>query len=422
MHVFIAALLAATSCAGIARANALPPAAAGQPFTLDRALALAGAASPTVDSADAGVRVAGAARVIAGRRPNPTIEAQAENIAGSGPYRGTYSSETTVSLALPIELGGKRAARIATAEARGSRARIEAAILLADLRLEIMRAYNGAAAAERRLAVADEQARIAAEGLNVAETRVAAGAASPIERQRAVVVKLNAAAALEGTRRTAGVLRSNLARLIGQPVIGALDLAWFDRTANDYGPVEPVGTEGTLALAAAAAELAVAEAGVRQARTMRVPDLTLSAGARRLAASNDMAAVVGLSLPIPLFDGGSAAVGQATAERDQADARRRIAAIAAGQAIALAVVERANAATRARMAGGPALEAAREAARIARIGYAQGKFGQIELLEAERTLSETRAAAIDALAAWHEADAQLIRLTTPAPAFGGEIR
>ena len=69
----------------------------------------------------------------------------------------------------------------------------------------------------------------------------------------------------------------------------------------------------------------------------------------------------------------------------------------------------------------PALDAALEAARIARIGYAQGKFGQIELLEAERTLSETRAAAIDALAAWHDADAQLIRLTTPAPALGGEI-
>jgi cobalt-zinc-cadmium efflux system outer membrane protein len=422
MHVFIAALLAATSCAGIAQANALPPAAAGQPLTLDRALALAGAASPAADDAEAGMRAANAGRAIAGLRPNPAIEAQAENIAGSGPYRGMSSSETTVSLALPVELGGKRSARIATAEARGGRARIEAAILLADLRFEIVRAYSGAVAAERRLAVADEQARIASEGLRVAETRVAAGVASPIERQRAAVVHLNGVTAVEGARRTAEMLRSNLARLIGRPVIGALDLAWFDRMANDYGPVAPVGAEGTLALAAAAAELAVAEAGVRQARTMRVPDLTLTAGARRLAASNDVAAVVGLSLPIPLFDGGSAAVDRARAERDQADARRRIAAITAEQAIAVAVADRANAAAKARMAGGPALDAAREAARIARIGYAQGKFGQIELLETERTLSETRATAIDALAAWHDADAQLIRLTTPAPDLGGEGR
>ena len=44
-----------------------------------------------------------------------------------------------------------------------------------------------------------------------------------------------------------------------------------------------------------------------------------------------------------------------------------------------------------------ALAAAEEAARIARIGYREGKFGQLDLLDAERTLAQTRAAAIDAL-------------------------
>lgn len=71
---------------------------------------------------------------------------------------------------------------------------------------------------------------------------------------------------------------------------------------------------------------------------------------------------------------------------------------------------------------GRALEAATEAARIARIGYGQGAFSQIELLDAERTLAETRAAAIDALAAYHDAEARLRRLTAPAPDFSGDIR
>lgn len=77
-----------------------------------------------------------------------------------------------------------------------------------------------------------------------------------------------------------------------------------------------------------------------------------------------------------------------------------------------------NAATAARNANGPALVAAHEAARIARIGYREGKFGQLDLLDAERTLGETKLAAIDALAAYHNAKARLERLTAPAPEQG----
>ena len=75
--------------------------------------------------------------------------------------------------------------------------------------------------------------------------------------------------------------------------------------------------------------------------------------------------------------------------------------------------------TTAATASGPALRASEEAARIARIGSREGKFGQLELLDAERTLSETRRAAIDALLNYHSALAQLERLTVRAPDLQG---
>ena len=87
------------------------------------------------------------------------------------------------------------------------------------------------------------------------------------------------------------------------------------------------------------------------------------------------------------------------------------------QDIARAQVEVANAATSARNASGPALASATEAARIARIGYREGKFGQLDLLDAERTLSETRTAAIDALATYPDAKARLERLVAAAPSL-----
>src|SRR3546814_4458773 len=78
--------------------------------------------SPSPEAATADIRAAEAGRRVAGLRPNPSVMVEAENVAGSGPYRGTQSLEATTSLTLPIELGGKRSARIAVADARTDRA------------------------------------------------------------------------------------------------------------------------------------------------------------------------------------------------------------------------------------------------------------------------------------------------------------
>ena len=219
---------------------------------------------------------------------------------------------------------------------------------------------------------------------------------------------------MEREERLAEVARSNLARRIGQPLTGPLDLAWFGRVEG-FGPARPIETAGTLALAATRADVTTAEAQVRLARSQRIPDVTLSASARRLEATNDVAAVFGLSIPFPLFNNGKAAVAQARAQTDQAQALRRAAELDTAQDIASAQANVANAATTARNASGPALASASEAARIARIGYREGKFGQLDLLDAERTLSETRTAAIDALATYHDAKARLERLVAAAP-------
>ena len=414
MYRFIAALLAVASCASIAQAQSSEPASTSPPLTLEQALTLAGATAPSLQAATAGVRAAEAGRTVAGYRLNPSIVAETENVAGSGQYRGLRSAETTAGLAFPIELGGKRSARVAVADAIGDRARIGTALAEADLRLAVTQIYIEAAAAERRLVTAGEQAGIAREALRAAGVRVQAGRASPLEQQRADVLRINAEAAVERAQRLTEVARGNLARRIGAPLTGPLDLIWFDRVEG-YGPSRPIEIAGTLALAATRADVATAEAQVRLARSQRIPDVTISASARRLEATNDLAAVFGVSVPFPLFNNGNAAVAQARAQSDQAQALRRAAELDSAQAIASAQVEVANAATSARTASGPVLAAASEAARIARIGYREGKFGQLDLLDAERTLSETRTAAIDALAAYHDAQARRDRLTTAAP-------
>src|SRR3546814_13180816 len=93
-----------------------------------------------------------------------------------------------------------------------------------------------------------------------------------------------------------------------------------------YGPLAPVDTTGTLALAAANADFSIAEAGVRLSRANRVPYLNVGPSIRRLEATNDMAAVFPVSIPIPVFNNGRAAIAQATAPRPQAASQRHLTA------------------------------------------------------------------------------------------------
>lgn len=421
MHRIIAAFLAAASCAAAAHAQEAPALPAGSVLTLEEAIAAAGGSAPAIDAANASVQAAQVGRRVAGLRPNPTIETQVENVVGTGPYQGFDQAEATVSLALPIELGGKRSARIAVADAQSRKAELAAAIAQADVRFQITQLYVETVAAKWRAFNARDQLRIAEDALGAASVRVRAGRASPIEEQRADVARLNAQANAERTQRLAAANSANLERRLGRPIGAMVDMTALDSVPPvDYAPVPAPDAAGTLALAAADADLAYADAGVRLAKSQRLPDITVGPGLRRLEATNDTAAVFSLSIPIPLFNSGRSAIDQASAERSRTEAQRRMTALDVEQAITDARAEADNAATAARNANGPALVAAHEAARIARIGYREGKFGQLDLLDAERTLAETKLAAIDALAAYHNARARLERLTAPAPDQGNQ--
>ena len=410
-----AAVMAATFCCTVAVQGHSAPAPAPVPadtLTLEEALAAAASRSPLTEAAGAGLRAAEAGREVAALRPNPELSVETENILGTGLYRRLGANETSVSFALPLELGGKRSARIAVADVETRWAAIKVAVTDADLRLAVTEAYVVAIAAERRADIAQMQEFVAAETLRVARNRVMAGANSPIDEQRAMLEQVKSETDADIARQDVSAARAALGHYIGDPALLPLDGGWFDDIgAAISGPLETGAAEGTLAHASAEADLADAEAGLRLARSLRVPDLRLTAGTRRLEASNDQAMLFGVSIPLPLFNNGGAAVDQAARGRDQADARRRAALFEAERAIAAARADRDRAVTAAR-ASGPTLAAANEAARIARIGYAEGKFDQMVLLDAERTLLEIRRAVVDGRSEYRNALARLERLTT----------
>jgi cobalt-zinc-cadmium efflux system outer membrane protein len=139
-------------------------------------------------------------------------------------------------------------------------------------------------------------------------------------------------------------------------------------------------------MAAARADVAISTAGVQVARSQRGP--ILPSGQRRLSATNDTAGLFGIGA-FAAVQRGRAAVAQAAAEQSRAEALQRLTEQDVAQAITSAQAEADNAATAARAASGPALEAAQEAARIARTAIARASSASFDLLDAERTLVQT---------------------------------
>ena len=403
-------------------AQTVTSARAQTPLTLERALEEAERASPQIHASGWGVREAEAGRVVAGLRPNPTLNIDTENIVGSGDYRALREMENTAAVSLPLEIGGQRAARVALADTETRRASISERLAHADLRLALTRAFITATAAETQLTIAEDQRSVTAENLRVASRRVALGVAPPIDGERAQLQHLSAQSELAQAQTSERMARIQLGHLLGRPVTEALDRQSIHAVAGQslatQGPRLTPDIAGTLSLALAEAEVARGNAQIRLAQSQRWQDVSVSAGARRFENTGDVAFVVGVSLPLPVFNTGRAAVAQATYGRNRAEALRDVARLEAQQAVDTAMAER-DRAYAVMQSAEPRMRAAGEAARIARIGYAEGKMDQLVLLDAETALIQTRRAIIDARAQYLNAEAQLAHLLTPATPING---
>ena len=374
------------------------------------ALALLGSPELAVDSFEQRAREAAALQAAA--RPNPTLSLELEDFAGSGAFRGVREAQTTLQLGQLVELGGKRAARVALARADSDLAawdyelrRIEVLSRTSDAFIELLAAQERAQLAEDALALARAVERVA--GL-----RRRAGMASPAEEIRAGVAADIAGVEREHTQHELATARQALAAMWAGE-------ARFTRALGDLAqlPKPPTRTELSSRLdtspgvARWQAELARREAVRGVVRSARTPDLSVSAGPRHLAGAGDIALVVGVSAPLPLFDRKAGAL---------AEAAQRIAKLTAEQrAERVRIATELNAAQLALIASVEEAKLLRErvlpgierAAGVMQRGYEEGRFAQVEVLETQRAQVEARAQFLRALVEAHRAAREIERLT-----------
>ncbi len=340
----------------------------------------------------------------AGVLPNPSLSVDQEDTR-----RATRT--TSVLLSQPLELGGKRAARVELAQRAHDLAQAELADRRADVRATATQAFFDALIAQERVAVAEESLRIASGGTTAASKRVIAGKVSPTEETRAKVAEANARIEWVQAQAEKDIALQALAAAMGtsQATVPALD------GRVDALPGVPDGTRLDARLTAAPA-LRRAQADVQRSaaayqleRSKRIPDLTLSLGTKRSEELGRNQALIGVSIPLPVFDRNQG--GQLEALRRQEAAQ----ALAEAEAVRLkSEVMQAAAQLKSRRAEVEALKndvlpGAQSAYEAASRSFELGKFGFLDVLDAQRTWLLARTQYLRALSDAHRAAAELDR-------------
>lgn len=362
-----------------------------EPVTLSDALVRGQAVSPRVAKARAELKAAEGRAIQAGVRPNPEVSVEIENFGGTGPYHTFRSTETTVSVAQPFELGGKRRARKDVAAAERDYAQIALRRAEADLAYDIVVAHAELRASEDRADLARKVRARAVELARIAETLVDVGRDPPLTKLRADALLAEAQA--EDLRATSELLtaRQRLALLIGS-VDGELSASVQDVPVPPALPANAQSLDERLA----AAERDAASARVRLAQAEGVPDITASGGVRSFRESKDTAFVVSVSIPLPVFNRNRGNIYAARAEGDAAEAQLAQTRLDTRYSRREAELLLAAANERLTALSGAGLFQANEAARVAEIGYQQGKFTLIELIDAQDALTSANLKLIEA--------------------------
>lgn len=341
----------------------------------------------------------------AGLRPNPQGSFQQEDVRAG-------RQTTTVQVAVPIELGGKRAARVAVA----TRVREQAALGIdqyrADVRAAVMSNYLEVLLAKERLKLAQESLALSSGSADAAGKRVQAGKVSPVEETRARVAQAAAQAELARAESDVRTARQRLSSLWGDTaagygdVIGSLILPAAG--LPDEFVLEHLQNSPQLRRARVEVERWKSAVELEQARA--VPDIAITAGAKRAQDTGVTQAVIGISVPLQFFDRNQGNIAEAISRQYKAQDELSAAELRLTTQVSQAREQLLAARTEALTLQRDAIPGARSAYDSASRGFTLGKFSYLEALDAQRTLISTQAQYLRALSDTYQAAAELERL------------
>ena len=382
-------------------ASAAGQGAAGS-LTLQAAIDRAMAANATIAAARLRGPINLANLAVARERLNPEGSFELEKETPKEAY----------GVAVPLELGGKRARRIAVGEATVRAGDAELAATVTQVRNDVRRAYFGQVIAESRLTLLREQRDLSMRARDTAQARFDAGSAPRLEvmqAQLALAAAENEATAAEGTTAAA---RATLNALLAQPLDAPTTLA------TDVDTGAPLGTMAALMLAQTAStelvsldrQIEAQRARIALAEALRVPDLTPTFTlTHRAEPEFTYGWRAGAAITLPLFTTHRAGVLVEQTTLDQLTAQRQ-ATLVRIQGDVTAASQRAQAQRELFVRyRDQIIPQAQQVEQLAQDSYQLGQTGIAALLQALQATRDVRLRSLDAIDQFQTALADLER-------------
>jgi cobalt-zinc-cadmium efflux system outer membrane protein len=349
----------------------------------------------------------------AGLRPNPRLNADLENLLGSGDTKGLDAAELTIGLSQLIELGGLRDKRVAGAQIEREGLEVEGHVARLDVIAETARRFVSLVSQQEEHRLTHLAVELADKTAVVVKRRVEAAKSPEAEQDRAAVALERARISDAHAEHELLAARSDLAASWGatEPDFGEAAADLYQLPDIAAYPDLLAALERTPDLGRYLTEARLRDSEITLALASRRPGIEVGAGVRRLEASDDTALVFSLGIPLPYSDRNQGTIAAAQALKDGAEAQRGAARVKARAQLFRnyrELIDQRQQVTALRERALPRMEAALKNTEYA---YERGRYSYLELVDAQRELLAVRNGLIEAATAYHLTLIEIERLT-----------
>jgi len=383
-------------------------------LTIKEAAAKALLHNPTLSAFSLDKRVKEAQTLQAGLLPNPHLQIEVDDAAGSGDFTGFDHSAITVQLGQLIELGGKRAARVNASRVSEKLADWDYDGRRLDVLTEVNKAFIEVLKAQHKVSLSEDLIKLGKQFYDAVSERVKTGKVAPIQKIKAGVVLSTFKLETKKSKMMLEQYRRKLSSTWGsiEP-----DFASVVGNLFEISPVPPLETLNQKISETPYVQRWKTLEDRRKAileleQAKRTPDITIKGGYRRLEQTNDNAITFGISVPLKFFNRNQGAISEAQNNLAKTKEERRAAEIIANKNFLEAYQALVFAHSQASTLHSETIPAAQKSFDGINEGYRFGKFSFLDVLDSQKILFQTKEQYLDALADYHIALAEVNRMTS----------
>lgn len=349
----------------------------------------------------------------AGLLPNPEAEFEAENFLGGNELNGFTGAEYTLSASYLFELGGKRGSRINLADREINSAQSNYELSQLEIIAQVKTAFFALSKIQHQINLQMQFIQINDEILKTISERVKAGKTSPAEESKVKVALVNSRLELQQFQRDYLSTQTKLNSLLGTSGRNFVSLtSLYDTLFSPPDKKEILQEiENIPSVKILNDETNIRKAQLELEEALAIPDLTASLGVRYLNELKTNSLVAGVSIPLPLFNRNQGSIQSAEVKIQQMEEIINAQKLAVIESLTASYNNLLNAYNNVVQFRENILPESENAYEITKQGYLQGRFGFIDLLDAQRTLFDTQANYLLELSDYYEAIIEIEKIT-----------